>query len=37
MLYFLAGMAGGIIASYITEVRLKKKFEVLLKDLKDKK
>lgn len=37
MLYVLAGFAGGIIASYVTELRLKKKFEVLLKDLEDKK
>ena len=37
MLYVLAGFAGGIIASYVTELRLKKKFDVLLKDLEDKK
>ena len=36
MLYVLAGFAGGIIASYVTEVRLKKKFEILQKTLENK-
>ena len=37
MLYVLAGMAGGIIATYVTELRLKKKFDALQKKLEDKK
>tara|TARA_B100000676_G_C17685725_1_gene633685 strand:- start:515 stop:628 length:114 start_codon:yes stop_codon:yes gene_type:complete len=37
MLYVLAGMAGGMIATYITELRLKKKFEILQKELENKK